>query len=164
MNVVKDKPAAKWLPSRHRFAISRLVAYVVLLVARPKPSDVDHIILAIDRDQSAIECYTAAIWYLGTLTCFLTALVPAVLAFPLALIVVQIPVYAFGLPFDNPRLTSVGYAACGSAASLYFAMRPTWLRFVAYGYLGMIALNALAFAVLWLLRNRVRAAEARCVG
>jgi hypothetical protein len=163
VNVVRDKPAAKWMPSRHRFAIARLIAYVMLFVARPKAPEADHMILAIDRDQSTVESYTTTIWYLGTLTCFLTAFVPVILAFPLALIVVEIPIYVFGLPFNNRRAVSMGYVACGAAASAYFAMQPTWLRFVAYGYFGMLALDAIAFMAMWLLRNRVRAAEERCV-
>ena len=163
MNVVRDKPAAKWLPSRHRFAIARLIAYVMLLVARPKLTEADHVILAIDRDQSAMENYAASIWYLGTLTCFLTSIVPVILAFPLALIVVELPIYAFGLPFNSRRAVSAGYLACGAAMSAYFALQPAWLRFVAYAYFGVLALDAIAFLAMWLLRNRVRAAEERCV-
>ena len=163
MNVVKDRPAAKWLPSRHRYALARLIAYVALLAARPKAPDVDHIILTIDRDQSNVEHYTIALWYLVTVTCFLGAVIPPILALPLVLIVIQIPIYAFGLPFNDRRAVSAGYILCGAAAAAYFAMQPTWLRFVAYGYFGVLALNAVAFVVMGLLRGRVREAEARCV-
>ena len=163
MNVVRDRPAAKWLPSRHRFALARLAAYVMLLNARPAPMNVDHIILAVDPDQSAFENYAASIWYLGSLTCFLTAFMPAIVAFPVALIVVEIPVYAFGLPSGNRRINSAGYLLCGAGAAAYFALQPTWLRFVAYAFLGVMALNAIAFVIMWLLRHRVRTAEQRCV-
>jgi hypothetical protein len=169
MNVVRDKPQAKWLPSRHRFALARLVAYAMLRFAPPKPMDVDHLILSIDRDQSAAENYAAAAWYFATVLCFTAALLPLatpwalIAAFPLSLIVVQIPIYAAGLPFGNCRLTSIVYATCGAAASLYFASRPTWIRFPAYIYLGVLSLNAVAFVIMWLLRHQVRAAEDRCV-
>ena len=184
MNVVHDRPQAKWLPSRHRFALARLVAFVMLTcgtgsqpVRRPKggrfaaadglrtrpTSDVDRLILAIDPDQSAIENYAASIWYLGSLTCFIAAFVPLLIAFPLALVVIEIPIYAFGLPFGNRRVTSAGYVLCGAGAAFYFALQPNWIRFPAYAFLGVIALNAIAFVIMWLLRRRVRAAEERCV-
>jgi hypothetical protein len=165
MNVVHDHPAAKWLPSRHRFALPRLVAYTMLECGGKAATfeDVDHIILSIDRDQSTIENYGASIWYLTALTCFIAAFVPLVLALPIALIVVEIPIYAFGLPFGNRRITSAGYLLCGAGAALYFATQPSWMRFVAYAFLGVMALNAIASVIMWLLRHRVRAAEERCV-
>ena len=169
MNVVRDRPQAKWLPSRHRYALARLIAFVMLPRPRPAALDVDHLILSIDREQSALENHALAIWYLATTTCFLAALLPLampwalVAAFPPALIVVEIPIYAVGLPFENRRVTSAAYLLIGATASLYFAGRATWVRFPAYVYLGVLALNAIAFVTLWLLRDRVRAAEERCV-
>jgi hypothetical protein len=165
MNVVHDRPQAKWLPSRHHFALARLVAFAMLRQCHPKRSEgsPDHVILAIDPDQSALENYAASIWYLGSLTCFIAAFVPLLIAFPIALIVIEIPIYAFGLPFGNRRVTSAGYVLCGAGAASYFALQPTWIRFAAYAFLGVLALNAIAFAIMWLLRHRVRAAEERCV-
>lgn len=163
MNVVHDRPQAKWLPSRHRFALARLVAYAKLLTSRPTTPDVDRLILAIDPDQSAIENYAASIWYLGSLTCFIAAFVPLLIAFPIALIIIEIPIYVFGVPFGNRRITSAGYVLCGAGAAAYFALQPTWIRFAAYVFLGVLALNAIAFVIMWLLRHHVRAAEERCV-
>ena len=163
MNVVHDRPQAKWLPSRHRFALARLVAFVMLTCGTGPTSDVDRLMLAIDPDQSTIENYAASIWYLGSLTCFLSAFVPLLIAFPIALIVIEIPIYAFGVPFGNRRVTSAGYVLCGAGAAAYFALQPTWIRFAAYAFLGVLALNAIAFVIMWPLRHRVRAAEERCV-
>ena len=162
MNVVRDRPAAKWLSSRHRFALARLVAFAMLTLHR-EASDADHLILAVDRDQSALETYTASVWYLAVLILFLAAFVPLLAALPLSLVVVEIPVYVFGLPFGRPRVTSAGYLLCGAGGASYLAFQPTWVRAGAYLFFGIVALNAIAFVVLWLLRHRVRAAEERCV-
>jgi hypothetical protein len=133
-----------------------------LTTTRPTPVP-DRIILAIDPDQSAMENYAASIWFLGSLTCFIAAFVPLLVAFPIALIVVEIPIYVFGIPFGDRHITSAGYVLCGVSAALYFAWQPSWVRFAAYAFLGVIALNAIAFVIMWLLRHRVRAAEERCV-
>jgi len=154
----------KWLPSRHHFALARLVAYVMLAGGADDamPNGVDRVILAKDRYQSAIENYTATVWYLAILVCFLAAFVPLIVALPLALMVVEIPIYAFGLPFRSRRITSMGYVLCGAAEAWYLALQRTWIRAGAYAFFGVVALNALAFVVMWLLRGRVRAAEERC--
>ena len=166
MNIVRDRPAAKWLPSRHRFALARLAAFAMLLSRHPQRSEGSpphRLILAVDRDQSAIENYAAAIWFLATTTCFIAAFVPLPVAFPLAFVAVQLPICATGLVFNNRRLNSAFLMLCGTAAALYFATTSSWVRFAAYIFLGVLALDAVAAVVLWLLRGRVRAAEQRCL-
>jgi hypothetical protein len=170
MNVVHDRPRAKWLPSRHRFALARLVAFIVLESGgKAGASDVDRIILAIDRDQSAIENYAVAIWFVATTTCFIAALLPLPIpvallaAFVPALIAVQIPLHFTGPLFRSRGVNAVFTMMCGAAAALYFASQHSWARLPAYAFLGVVALNAAAAVVMWLLRGRVRAAEQRCV-
>ncbi|MBV8546295.1 MAG: hypothetical protein JO088_16250, partial [Acidobacteria bacterium] len=66
MNVVADKPEAHWLPSRHRFALSRLIAYAKLRRARAIAKNAEHLILPIDRDQTAAEMNGVALWVFFT--------------------------------------------------------------------------------------------------
>jgi hypothetical protein len=123
------------MTARHQFALARLAA----LTKRPVTPAVEH--------------YAVCIWFLATTTCFLAAFVPLILAFPLALIAVQIPIYVTGLLFNNRRVNSAFLMLCGTAAALYFASQPTWIRFAAYVFLGALALNAIAFVILVLLRK-----------
>ena len=55
MNVVVDRPDGRWLPSRHRFALARLIGYLRLRRAKAAVRHSEHLILPIDRDQTAAE-------------------------------------------------------------------------------------------------------------
>lgn len=132
---------------RNNFALARLLA---LLMPSPQP---ENAILADDRYQSAVENYAVCIWFLATTTCFISAFVPLIVALPLALIAIQIPIYITGLLFNNRRVNSAFLMLCGAAAALYFASQPVWIRFAAYAFLGVLALNAIASVILWLLRK-----------
>ena len=140
----------KWSPSRHHFALARLVAHV--MSRRPAPASPSTIYF-IDRHQSAIENYVVAVWFLLSMTCFIAAALPLatplalVAAFPLAVLAIQLPIFVTGLPFSNYRVNSVFLMLCGAAAALYFAAQPGWVRFVALTFLGTIALNAVAFMI-----------------
>ena len=164
MKVVRDRAEARWLPSRHRFAAARLVAYAMLRTTRPTPLRAEHVILAIDRDQSALENYALTVWFVATMTCFVAATMP--LSTPWALLAAflltwtSLQVVTGGI--GNERVTSPLLILCGFAASLYFATRTDWVRFPAYVFLGVLSLNAVAFAVMWLLRHQVRELEQRC--
>jgi hypothetical protein len=143
--------------TRHNFALARLLALVMKLgTASAPPLSVDRVILANDRHQSAAENYTAAAGYLALVACFLAAFIPLFAAVPLALVVIEIPIYAFALPFGNRRLTSIGYMLCGAAMAWYLVLQPKWFRFAGYTFFAVIALNAIAFAILWLLRKCVK--------
>jgi hypothetical protein len=198
MQVVRDRPAAKWLPSRHRFALAQLIAFIVLWwrgrAAAPFPSASDaqrnpslmgppeHIVLALDRDQSAIEQYSVALWYLVSVTCFTAALLPLPVPTALAAACVIIAV-AFHIPMvisgtligpirrwlrpeasaDNHHYLAILYMTPALLASLYFAVSHSWARWIAWIFLGLVCVNAVARVIFWMLRERVRAAEQRCV-
>jgi len=140
----------KWRPARHHFALARLVAHVMW--RRPAPA-ADDTIYFVDRHQSAIENHAVAAWFLLSMTCFIAAALPLslplalVAAFPLAMLAIQIPIFITGLPFSNPRLNSKFMMLCGAAAALYSALQPGWVRFAGWAFLGVIALNAIAFVV-----------------
>ena len=124
------------MTAQNHFALARLVA---CLTARPATPAVEH--------------YAVCIWFLASTTCFIAAWVPLLLAFPLALIAVEVPIHVTGLLFNNRRVNSFALMLCGAAAALYFASQPAWQRFAAYAFLGVLALNAIAFVILWLLRK-----------
>jgi len=158
----------RWLPSRHHFALARLIALVMLKTTRPSPRNADRVVFAVDRHQSTIENYAVSIWFLITMTCYIAALLPlsapvaVVTAFPLAMIAIQIAVVAGGLLVRSMRANAFVMMLGGVTASLHFATRATWARFAAYAFLGVVALNAVAYVVMWLLRDHVRELELRC--
>jgi hypothetical protein len=117
---------------------------------------VDHVILATDRHQSAAENYTASIGYLVLVTCFLAAFMPLWAAIPLSLIAIEIPIYVFGVPFNDRRAVGAGYVLCGAAMAWYLILQPRWIRFAGYAFFAVIALNAVAWVIMGLLRNRIQ--------
>ena len=176
MNVVTDRPEAHWLPSRHRFALSRLIAYANLRGARAPENDVEHLILPIDRDQTAIEMNGVAIWVFFTTVCYIAAATPLILpaaivvAIPMAAIVLQFPIVGIG-PIvrmmigdgDHIKIISVITMALLMIASSYFAISSSWPRYVAWLFFAVLIVNGAAAIVVRLLRNGIREAEERCV-
>lgn len=176
LNVAIDRPEAWWLPSRHRFAIARLIAYVRLRrvsvpIARP-----EHLILSIDRDQTAVEMHGIAVWVSLTTICYIAVSLPlalplaVIVAVPLAAIAIHIPIVAGG-PLvrlligdgDHIKIISVITMALLLIASSYFATTSTWARFVAWFFFAIVILNCVAAIILRLMRNSVQTAEERCV-
>jgi hypothetical protein len=166
MKVVRDYPAAKWLPSRHRFALARLIAFIRFRVedSRPRLSNVDHVLLVIDRDQSAIENYGVAIWILFTATCYIAAILPLpigfafVAALPLAAVAVHSPMYTGAGLKVNSVLTMVLMII----ASSYFGVATSPVRYVAWLFFAVIAVNAAAWLIMIIMRDNVRELEQRC--
>jgi hypothetical protein len=176
MQVVIDRPEARWLPSRHRFALWRLVAYVRLRWSRPPLERPEHLILAIDRDQTAAEMHCIAAWAFVTTTCYFAAFLPFALplsiliAIVLAGIAVQIPIVPGGGMLrllmgdgDHVKIVSVTTMGLLLMASSYIATTTTWARFVAWFFFAILIMNCVVAAILWLLRGAIRAAEERCV-
>lgn len=157
----------KWLPSRHHFALARLIALAMCHPERSEGSS-EHAMFAIDRHQSTAENYAVSILYTAITTCYIAALLPLwtpialVAALPLAMIAIQLLVIGGGLVLRTMAASSAFMMLCAVAASLYFATYTTWVRFPAYAFLAVVALNAVAYVVMWLLRDRVRELELRC--
>jgi len=175
VNVIVDRPEARLLPSRHRFALTRLIAYLRLLRARPSANRPEHLILPIDRDQTSAEMNGIAIWVLVTTTCYFAAALPlalpvaVVLAIPLAAIAIHLPIVVGGPIIrliigdgDHVKIVSVITMALLLIASSYFAVSPAWARFAAWLFFAVLILNSAAAVIVWLLRNSIRAAEERC--
>jgi hypothetical protein len=175
VKVIHDRPEAALLPSRRRFALARLIAFVRASVAHVAPLPAGaHVTFTIDRDQDAAEMYAVAIWYTLTTAVYATALLP--LPLPLAIIgsilltpwLVEIPFHISGGLFpatrnrDNRALNSIWMMSLTTLASAYVATLPSPARYVAWFFFAVLALNAIAFVIMWLLRARVRKLEARC--
>jgi hypothetical protein len=173
MRFVRGRTDARWLPSRFNFALFRLLAYQRLRTARPETGDT---ILGIDHHQSAFESYSVSVWVVLTLTCYVWALlfsawplpVGLAVAFPIAGVGIQIPFYVSGLvlapawksltrsnPASNIDINSAMLMTMLIAAAAYFAVHPTWVRFVARLFLVAVATNAAAAVVVYFLRNRI---------
>jgi hypothetical protein len=169
MNAVRDCPAAKWFPSRHHFALARLFAFVRShFPVRPR-TDVDHILLSIDRDQSALETYAIAIWIFATFTSYVATLLPTrwMIAAPaIAALLVQLITGSVSLigsvRANHLRRNSMILFGLMIIASTYFAMQSTVVRYVAWSFLAVVALNAIAWLAMIALRDSVRKLEQRC--
>jgi hypothetical protein len=144
MEIIEDNPAALWLPSRHRFALSRLVAFVMQRRVRPE-MNVDHLLLSIDRDQSAIETYAMSIWVLLVSICYVAAILPLspaasiLLAIPIAWFLVQLPI-----PFGANSFVLLLIQFCAAA---YFATVSGPVHYVAWLSLTIFITNAVAWII-----------------
>jgi hypothetical protein len=170
MRIIRGRADARWLPSRHNFALFRLAAYLRCRTAKPEPAET---ILVIDRNQSAFETYAVSVWLLLTLTGYLAATLfgswPVVTgvaaAFPVAVAVSHAPFFIlapFLAPLDGAKTLRVQSAALlllYVAAAVWFATRASWVRVVAWQFLGIAALNAIAAAIVFLLRHRIAQLE-----
>lgn len=169
MRLVRGRADARWFPSRHNFALFRLAAFLGLQRARPEHRDV---ILVIDRHQSATETWMVLWWLTLTLACYLAATLFAgwhvaiaiAIALPLAFALLEVPAIVSALTFarfsrNGIRVNGMVVMLLFTAASAYFATRPTWVRFVAWQFLALLALNAIAAAIVFALRDTIAQLE-----
>lgn len=173
MKVVRGRGEARWLPSRFHFALFRLFAYLRLRSARPEVVDAA---FAIDRHQSAFENFAVGTWTLLSLAAYVAwMLMPR---WPLPLVLVGAPVIAVMLmqpPIiivgvllirrqNNLRLNSVVLMSLLTAAAVYFARIEGWVRYAAWQFLGMLALNAVAAVIVMMLRGSMAELESSLGG
>lgn len=169
MKVVRGRADARWLPSRFRYALFRLIAWVRMRAARPEARDVT---LMIDPDQNNLESPLIGIWATLTITGYavgtLFASWPLVLAIPAGILVaitcLEIPIVTLGVLLrkrkSNIALNSVVLMSLLVAAALYFTRaHQLWMRVVAWQFLGGVALNALAAPFAFLLRGSMAEME-----
>lgn len=144
MQFVENNPAARWLPSRHRFALARLIASLVHSHASPKIT-VDHLLLSIHRDQSAIESYAISIWLLIATSAYVASLIPLpiagaiAIAIPLSALLLQVPIFLPGTSFLIMLLQF-----CLAA---YFADAESPVHYVAWFSLILFIANAIAWLI-----------------
>lgn len=168
MKVVRGRADARWLPARFHFGLFRLYAFVRMKTATPEPRDVA---LVIDRDQNRIESFTIGVWATLTLACYASETLFASWPLPLALAAgivagitfLQVPVVTVGLIVrrreNNNGLNSVVTMALLLALAVHFARAQSWVRYAAWQFLGLVALNAVAAAVVFLLRGAIEEME-----
>jgi hypothetical protein len=168
VKIVRGRVDARWLPSRFRFALFRLFAYLRLRAAKPLARDVS---LIIDPDQNNIESYSLAAWTTLTVSCYTAGTLleswPLPLALlagiPVAITLMEIPVVALGLLLrhraSNIGLNSVVLMSLLIGAALYFARAQSWVRFAAWQFLAGVLLNAVAAPLVFLLRGRIARLE-----
>lgn len=181
MRVVRNRADARWFPSRHNFALFRLGAYLCLRRARPEHRDG---ILIIDRHQSATETWLVMSWVTLTFACYLAATLfvdwhialALPVSLPLAVVLLEVPAILSALTIaplvhsiaqdraNGFRVNGVVIMLLFSAASAYFALHPTWIRFVAWQFLALLALNAIAAVIAFPLRHSIARLEAQVGG
>src|SRR4051794_11468283 len=72
MKIQRPQATVGWIPSRRRYALFRLAAYLRLLRTPPERRILDETkVLAIDRDQSTAETYSVAALVWLTFSCFI---------------------------------------------------------------------------------------------
>jgi hypothetical protein len=165
MRLVRGRGEARWLPSRHTFALFRLFAFLRLRAAKPDPRAA--LALVVDRGPTAIEHHLVSAWVMLTVACYVAATLfaswPVPLALPVGLvvaaIVLQIPVIGFGLIVPGHRINGQVLMSLLLAAAAYLATQRTWVRFAAWQFLAVVALNALASAIVFLLREPIARLE-----
>jgi hypothetical protein len=175
MSVVHGRADARRLPSRHRFALFRLAAFLASRNAQPEPANVS---LFLDRDQNAIDHYAASLWIVLTLTCYTAGTlfagwpVAAALAisFPIAAAALQALIVFVGLVAGpaaaarRHRMSSFVMMALLMVLAAHFARGTSWVRFAAWQFLAVIALNALAAVIVYLLRRPIARLESAVIG
>lgn len=181
MRLVRGRADARWLPSRHNFAIFRLAAWLRLRRARPQSADV---ILFVDRHQSTTEAVVVGCWYTATAACFLMPLLAgrmpdfvAILLAPLTAVAgLQIGIVLCALVFaplwsavvrrsvDRTRVNSFVLMSVLALAASYYAGQPSWVRVVAWQVGAVVLLNALASVIVFSLRHPIARLEASVGG
>ena len=181
MKIVRGRADARLMPARYNLALFRLGAYLRLRNAKPEFRDG---VFVLDRHQNNLETWTFACWVILTSACYLAALRfdswPPALAIPVAALLVflalQVLVVASGLVFpplwraitrlETPAAAVNSFALLSMliAASAYCAAQPSWVRFVAWHFFALCALNAIAAAIVFLLRGAIERREAMIRG
>jgi hypothetical protein len=163
MKMVRGHGEARWFPSRHNFALFRLFAYLRLRSAKHEARDV---ILAIDRNQSNLETNLVAIWIVLTTTCCLTATFDSWLAaLAVAILGTQVVMVASGVfiaplfPGRGVRVNATVMMMMLAALAAYCTTRSTWVRFAGWQFFALLAMNAVAAAIMFLLRDSVARLE-----
>ncbi|PYQ34849.1 MAG: hypothetical protein DMF57_05020 [Acidobacteria bacterium] len=169
MRFVQDCPEARLLPSRFHFALARLLAMARSYATPPRP-DVDRIVYAIDRHQNAAEHYAVSIWVVfsalplkpAAAAAVSVILAPIVAQVPLVVVGVLVLLFNRGRMRDSVAINSAAGMTLLFLASAYFAQRRSPVRFVAWFFFVVVALNALAWVILTLMRKRIRQMETQC--
>ena len=188
--MIRNQPAARWFPSRRRFALSKLLAFGALRMhcagQNPPPAesfdDGRQLVLVIHRDQDFLEIHTVTILHFAVVTCFLASLIPLPLPLSILLVAPLEPLLALLVCFITGLVMSRwsafrkqddmnfqqanGVVLMGltlAAALDLFRHAPDWAWPVGALFLGITILNALAWVAVRLLQSEIARWEQRCV-
>lgn len=178
MRLIEGRAEARWLPSRHYFALFRLAAYLRLRHAEPRHFQG---LLMADAHQSTFETYAVGTWYTATAACFAAVLAPAgwpvpakiALGFVIALTAVQATIVVVGavvLPLwsaatrrpneSQMRINSFVLMLLLFAAAIALARYDSWERLLAWQCIALFGANAVAAVIAFTLRRRIAELEA----
>jgi hypothetical protein len=181
LRLVHGRAEARWMPSRHNVALFRLLAFLRLRLARAEERDV---ILFVDRYQSTFEAWAVGSWVMLTFTAYIAAELNAWLMLPVALVLsallamaaLQCAVVGIGAcvpplwraiggrTVQRSSVNSFTMLFAIAAASAHYATSTSWVRFVAWQFGVMLALNGVAAAVVFLLREPIARLESSLGG
>lgn len=180
MNVIRDRADARWLPTRFDFALFRLFAWFRLKTTHPEEKK--GLVLSIERHQSAVENYLIGICVWVVIAAFLASIFAATLplgaacliALPAAGVLVSVEIVIMGtmiMPLIRKMTgvsgeagiaaNSVVTSAIALAAATLLAVGESPLRFIGYAYLIMIAANAIASVIVFLMQQQFIEMERR---
>jgi hypothetical protein len=177
LKAIRGRMDARWLPSRHHFALFRLYAYWRLGTAKPELADVT---LMVIEYQSAFETYSVTVWLLLSTSCVIAAEVSRVVFWPVAIplsillasVALEIPFFLAGglatllhrlsskMAEQHQRLTSAATMAFLIAAACWYWQDERWVRYVAWQFLALVALNAVASVIAFAMRGAIDRLEA----
>jgi len=137
--------------ARHHFAFFRLLA-----LALPQPARDSRALRPLDRDQSAFETYSLALIVWLTAACYVYAAIPntigAIIALPVVPVLLQLPMFATRLILPSGQAhhqaNSLLVLTLLLAASAYFAASHSWVRLLAWGFIALFPINAIAAIVM----------------
>jgi hypothetical protein len=125
-----------------------------------------------------METWLVMSWVTLTFACYLAATLfvdwhialALPVSLPLAVVLLEVPAIVSALTIaplfrtNGSRINGVVIMLLFSAASAYFAQHPTWIRFVAWQFLALLALNAIAALIAFSLRHSMARLEAQVGG
>ncbi len=168
--IVRGRDDARWMPSRHRFALFRLAAFLRLRRTAPRPRP--DVMIAVSGIGDAVENYGIATWVALTVTCYVASGLawPLALAIPVALVLAILLLHAaviasgltarlFSKDENHLRFNGAMLVVALIAAAVYYARSASWVRFIAWQFLAIVALNVIAAIVAFLLRDSIAKLE-----
>lgn len=180
MKMVRGHGEARWLPSRHAFALFQLAAFLRLRRAQHEPVDE---ILVVAPYQSNFETYLVASYFALTVAACLAgtlfATLPLAIALTLSAIVsilgIQATLVASGvlvslwqlltrMTVDSVKVNSIITMSTIFALGAYCATRTTWVRFAGLQLFAVAALNVVAALIVFLLREPIARLESSVGG
>ncbi len=180
MTVIRDRADARWLPSRFDFALFRLFAYVRLKTIGPEPRQ--GIVLSVERHQSAIENFMIPICVLVVIAAFMASIIASMLpievacliALPAAGVLIPMQMVLTGLVITPlvRKLTGLGghcrvainaavLSAIAITAATLLAVGASPLRHIGTAYLILLAANAIASVLVFMMQRPIADLERR---